>query len=377
MDEGQTIVGKYRLNSLLGMGGMASVWSATNVFTDRKFAIKFMLPQVARTPEAAHRFMLEAKVSARINHPNIIEVIDVGQTEKGALFLVMELLTGASLDAALRHEQPPMPLRDFLLFMRDVADALAAAHRSGIIHRDLKPTNVFLHTDRGGRVVPKVLDFGVSKVLEGDANDALTVHGTILGSPLYMSPEQALGADGIDGRTDVFAFGAMLFEALCGQRAYSASNLNALIIAIATTQPRPIDDLAPQLPQPLRELVRDCMMTDRTKRLGSFEPVVQRLDDLISALADSDQRLPSDRNSHPASDSVAMGDVSSRRRGDGLPASARLVPSVAPHSLPTPNAPLASPGANRPLAIGQSADQAIEARAVWRGLGRVPWTQSH
>src|SRR5207248_2672096 len=105
------------------------------------------LPQVARTPEAARRFLLEAKVSARINHPNIIEVIDVGQAEDGSLFLVMELLTGMSLDVAVRRHKPPMGAGEFLRHMRDVAQALAAAHRSGVVHRDLKPTNIFLHED--------------------------------------------------------------------------------------------------------------------------------------------------------------------------------------------------------------------------------------
>src|SRR6516162_4089599 len=259
METGQTIAGKYRLNRLLGTGGMASVWSATNVFTEREFAIKFMLPQVARTPEAARRFLLEAKVSGRINHPNIIEVIDVGQAEDGSLFLVMELLNGVSLEAAVRRQRPPMLVHEFLVLMRDVAEALSAAHRAGIIHRDLKPTNVFLHKDRDGRVVPKILDFGVSKILEEGNNTALTVVGTVLGSPLYMSPEQATGAAGIDGRTDVFAFGAILFEALSGQRAFDAPNFNALIVAIATKQPKSIDELAPNLPDPLRTLVRDCM----------------------------------------------------------------------------------------------------------------------
>jgi len=293
MEAGQTIAGKYRLNALLGVGGMATVWSATNVFTEREFAMKFMLPQVARTPEAARRFLLEAKVSARINHPNIIEVIDVGQAEDGSLFMVMELLTGASLDVGVRQQRPPMLVYEFMLIMREVAQALAAAHRSGVIHRDLKPTNVFLHKDRDGRVVPKILDFGVSKILEDEKNTALTIVGTVLGSPLYMSPEQAMGAEGIDGRTDVFAFGSILFEALSGQRAFEAPNFNALIVTIATSQPKKIDDVAPQLPEPLRALIRDCIVTDKTKRLDSFDRIVERLDAMMPELAKCDLRVPS------------------------------------------------------------------------------------
>src|SRR5579863_10156047 len=119
MEEGQTIAGKYRLNRLLGSGGMATVWSVTNTFTEREFAIKFMHPQVARTPEAARRFLLEAKVSARINHPNIIEVIDVGQTDDTSLFLVMELLTGVSLDVGTRRQKPPMTIKEFMGFMKE------------------------------------------------------------------------------------------------------------------------------------------------------------------------------------------------------------------------------------------------------------------
>jgi len=293
MEAGQTIAGKYRLNLLLGTGGMATVWSATNVFTEREFAMKFMLPQVARTPEAARRFLLEAKVSARINHPNIIEVIDVGQAEDGSLFLVMELLTGASLDVGVRQQKPPMLVYEFMLIMGEVAQALAAAHRSGVVHRDLKPTNVFLHKDRDGRVVPKILDFGVSKILEDEKNTALTIVGTVLGSPLYMSPEQAMGAEGIDGRTDVFAFGSILFEALSGRRAFDAPNFNALIVTIATTQPKSIDDVAPQLPEPLRGLIRDCIITDKKKRLDSFDRIVERLDAMMPELAKADVRLPS------------------------------------------------------------------------------------
>src|ERR1700733_5737276 len=203
MQSGQTIAGKYRLNEPIGAGGMASVWSATNVFTERQFAIKFMHPVVAKTPEAARRFLMEAKVSARVNHPNIIEIIDVGQTEDGALFMVMELLQGSSLETAMRRQSPPMVASEFISVMIDVARALVAAHKSGVVHRDLKPTNIYLHMIRESVAVPKLLDFGVSKFLEDD-NHSLTIAGTVLGSPLYMSPEQAMGLDTIDGRTDVF-----------------------------------------------------------------------------------------------------------------------------------------------------------------------------
>jgi serine/threonine-protein kinase len=305
MESGQTIAGKYRLNRLLGTGGMASVWSATNVFTEREFAIKFMLPQVARTPEAARRFLLEAKVSARINHPNIIEVIDVGQAEDSSLFLVMELLTGVSLDVAVRQHKPAMTVHEFMLLMRQVAEALNAAHRSGVIHRDLKPTNIFMHTDRDGRVVPKILDFGVSKILEEENNTSLTVVGTVLGSPLYMSPEQAMGAEGIDGRTDVFAFGSILFESLTAQRAYDGPNFNALIVTIATTEPKRIDDVAPSLPDPLRALVRDCLITNKTRRLDSFERVVERLDAMMPELEKQTGPLPFAARGERGSDATA------------------------------------------------------------------------
>jgi serine/threonine-protein kinase len=344
METGQTIAGKYRLNRLLGTGGMASVWSATNVFTEREFAIKFMLPQVARTPEAARRFLLEAKVSARINHPNIIEVIDVGQAEDSSLFLVMELLTGTSLDVAVRRSVPPMPVYEFISFMRDVAEALAAAHRSGVIHRDLKPTNVFLHKDRDGRIVPKILDFGVSKILEEENNTALTIVGTVLGSPLYMSPEQAMGAEGIDGRTDVFAFGSILFEALCGQRAFDGPNFNALIVTIATSEPKRIDDVAPHLPEPLRALVRQCLVTNKANRLESFDRIVEQLDAMMPELAKSELRLAQPHRAETPSEADlatnAIAPASDRPPAPSVHPSSLHPP---PSSMPTSNSGIATP----------------------------------
>jgi serine/threonine-protein kinase len=303
MESGQVIAGKYRLNQLLGTGGMAQVWSATNTFTERQLAIKFMLPAVAKTPEAAQRFLMEAKASARINHPNIVEIMDVGQTDEGALFLVMELLSGVVMDTALHRQIPPMTVYELIVIMLDVARALSAAHKAGVVHRDLKPTNIYLHKDRQGIAVPKVLDFGVSKFADdGGGSGALTIAGTVLGSPLYMSPEQAMGAPGIDGRTDIFAFGGILFEALVGFRCFDAPNFNALIVTIATTQPRSIDEAAPHLPEALRALVRDCLVTDRNRRLSSFDDVVERLSEIAPSLEHDPLRIPSPVSKGPPSD---------------------------------------------------------------------------
>jgi serine/threonine-protein kinase len=361
MEAGQTIAGKYRLNRPLGAGGMASVWSATNVYTDREFAIKVMLPEVASTPEAAGRFLREARVSGRLNHPNIIEVIDVGQAQDGALFLVMELLSGESLDAAVRRRDPSMSMVEFLTLMRDVAKALAAAHEAGVIHRDLKPTNIFLHIGRDGVTVPKLLDFGVSKVLDG-RSEGLTAVGTIVGSPLYMSPEQAMGAGTIDGRTDVFAFGAILFEALCGRRAYKASNLHSLIVAIATMEPRSIDEFAPDLPQDLRALVRGCMVKDKTRRLASFDVVVERLDAIIVELAGTDRRLPDPFDGVVESVRSRADGPAPRRPADRSPTTASPRDFGGTSRAPTTASPRDFGGTSPPIAIPMSAPVVLAGR---------------
>jgi serine/threonine-protein kinase len=332
MQSGQTIAGKYRLNQLLGNGGMASVWSATNIFTDRQIAMKFMLPSVARTPEAAKRFLMEAKVSARVDHPNIIEVIDVGQTEEGTLFLVIELLTGVPLEMALTRQSPRMSVHEFAVVMVQVARALAAAHRSGVVHRDLKPTNVFLHEGRDRQPIVKLLDFGISKFLEEEPTE-LTIAGTVLGSPFYMSPEQARGDEDLDERTDVYSFGAICFEALCGYRAYDALNFKSLLVKIATTAPKSIDDVAPDAPEVFRAIVRECMVVDRDKREVTMNEIALRLFAALTELETSRFRLP-----------VPKG----LEKND--PDATNLLPVIRPHDKPLPpSIPPPAPGSESSL----------------------------
>ncbi len=333
MQRGDIVAGKYRLNLPLGSGGMAEVWSATNTFTERQVAIKFMNAQVAKTPEAAARFLKEAKVSARVNHPNIIDILDVGQTEHSQLFLVMELLTGFPLETALRRQTPPMTVYEFSIVMVEVAEALAAAHKAGIIHRDLKPTNIYLHKIKDGVAIPKLLDFGVSKFLEEDTNHALTIAGTVLGSPLYMSPEQARGESNIDGRTDIFAFGAILFEALCGYRPYEAKNFNALIVKIATTKPKSIDTCAPHIPDSLRRVVRACMEPELKRRAQTFEDVIAMMRQAMPELEASQIRLPTPLIATAVIDPDATNALPVLRASDRPPPIATMgdtIPGMAP-----------------------------------------------
>jgi serine/threonine-protein kinase len=292
LESGRIIAAKYRLNRPIGSGGMAEVWSATNVTTDKEFAIKFLNADVMKSKEAAARFLKEGKVSARINHPNVIDVLDMGQTEDGRLFMVMELLTGVTLEVALRRQTPPMTLSEFAFVMVEVARALAAAHRAGVVHRDLKPTNIFLHKDKAGAAV-KLLDFGVSKFLEEDRDAGLTVAGTVLGSPLYMSPEQARGDVAIDHRSDIFSYGAIMFEALTGFRPFDAPNFNALIVNIATKIPKDVDVCAQQMPESLRNIVKLCLETNRDRRAPNLDAIGEMLFAILPELEKSPIRLPS------------------------------------------------------------------------------------
>src|SRR5947209_10727305 len=197
------LFGKYRIVRLMGEGGMGAVYEAVHPVLKKRFAIKTLLPTVAVQRDARARFLREAEAASRINHPNVVAVLDVG-TEGDTPYLVMEFLEGETLDALLAR-RTVLPVADAVDLMLPVISAVSTAHEHGVIHRDLKPQNIFLSRGPWGEAIPKVLDFGVSKLVDDGEAVALTGTQAMLGTVTYMSPEQARGARGVDARSDQYA----------------------------------------------------------------------------------------------------------------------------------------------------------------------------
>jgi len=259
---------------------MGVVLEAEHMVSGKRVAVKWMRPELASRPEAVERFLREARASARVRHPNVVDVYDVVH-EGQAAFLVMELLEGEPLTAVL--ERGGMPAHELIALLLEAMRGVAAAHREGVIHRDIKPDNIFLarETDRSLRT-PKVLDFGISK-LSGGEGLALTQTGATLGTPLYMSFEQLCGVRDIDARTDVYAFGVILYEALTGRPPYEAETFPELIVKIANTQPKPPKALRSDIPRTLDRLIQAAMAKERDQRLPSLEVMIRDLEPFATA----------------------------------------------------------------------------------------------
>lgn len=264
---------------------MGEVWSVRNERTNRDFAIKFLLPALARHPEALQRFVREAKATGQLRHPNIVSVLDAGMHDRRP-YLVMELLTGESLDECLTRVRKLRPMHTCVI-LAQVARAVAHAHGMKIIHRDLSTANIYLsQTSEDEPPIVKVLDFGVSKVLTPEHGSRIrTNDGAVLGSPAYMSPEQACGAEGVDERTDVWALGVLIYQCLTGKLPFRATNYNALMFAIASTPHEPLANHQLNLDPELVELAESCLVKDREHRLESAQAVFERLERIAYRLS--------------------------------------------------------------------------------------------
>ena len=240
---GDVIAGKYRIESVLGRGGMGVVYAARHMLSERRVAVKWMEADLQNEPDALDRFVREARAMGRIEHPNVVGVLDVG-TDGSIAYLVMDILRGESLRALMTRERQVSPALA-LATIFPVLEGVEAAHRAGVVHRDLKPENLFVVRGPDGEAqTTKVLDFGISKLTEHDSKkqDAkrLTKTGHVVGTPAYMSPEQVRGAT-IDARTDVWALSTILYEMLANRTPFEAASYGALLVAIATEPYTPLD----------------------------------------------------------------------------------------------------------------------------------------
>ncbi len=279
---------KYRLRQRLAEGGMGEVWSARHVRTDRDVAVKVLLKSLASNTEALSRFVQEARATGRLDHPSLVRVFDAGLTADGRPYLVMELLDGESLEARLHRERRLSELATCDI-LSQVADAVAMAHGEGIVHRDLSSANVFLAAPAlGGEPTPKILDFGISKVLRQRGDGWVrTEDGALLGSPAFMSPEQAEGAECADERTDVWSLGVLLYLCICGRTPFRARNHNTLMLAVMTKPHSPLRRWVPRADAELNDLAEACLIKDRDHRLATAAEFAERLRAVGRRLAQS------------------------------------------------------------------------------------------
>ncbi len=265
---------------------MGSVWLAKNEVTDREFAIKLLLPQAAEAPMAMQRFLREARVCGALRHPSILEIYDAGAAPElgGAPYLVMERLDGAALDVVLRLRGALAP-RLALDIVVQISRGRELAHEKGIVHRDLKPANVYLHRPGSGALEPKVLDFGISKIISLKAPEvALTNTAAILGSPIYMSPEQMGAAPHLDARSDVHALGVLLWELLTGKAPFAAESYNLLVVEIMKG-PRPLlHSVMPGASKRLAAIVERAFAIEPNERFASAALFADALDAELTEL---------------------------------------------------------------------------------------------
>jgi len=273
---GQTLDGRYALLGLLGEGGMGTVYLGRHVVIGRKVAVKLLHAQLAADKGVVKRFYREAQAAAAVRHKNIIEVLDVGVAPWGDPYIVMEYLEGESLGAILAR-MGPIDTSQALGVMVPALEALAAAHDAGVIHRDLKPDNVFVLRPPGEEPTVKLIDFGVSKFIGADVKTQLTQTGSLLGTPAYMSPEQARGRSDVDLRSDIYSMGVILYQMLTGALPFDGDNYNAMLISSLTDPPRPPLEVFGGFPSEAEPVVMRALSKRAEDRFDSAGEMIEAL----------------------------------------------------------------------------------------------------
>lgn len=314
---GKTLDGRYRIESVLGAGGMGMVFRATQTSVSRAVAVKTLNPALAAAPTFFERFKREAEVASRLRHPNVITVFDFGRAEDGTCFFVMELLEGRSLKEIVKGEGP-MTIRRAVTIIEQAALGLQHAHNEGCVHRDLKPHNIMVQTIDGAEFV-KVLDFGLVKAMEQEEDEQLTSTGQVLGTPQYMPPEQA-GGEPVDLRSDLYSLAGVLYYCLTGSSPYGANSVRKAL-QMALTQPVPSvasRRVGAPVPRKLEEFFRKGLAREKEDRHQSCEEFVAEMLDAVEGLPDAQlDALP--EGATPSGRESGSGSRSGARSSAGRP----------------------------------------------------------
>jgi serine/threonine-protein kinase len=272
MEIGTVLAGKYRVDRVIGRGGMGLVVQAMHLQLEQPVAVKFLLPEVLGNAQVVQRFLREAQAAVRLKSEHVARVIDVGQFDNGAPYMVLEYLDGLDLAHFPRQHLTVGLMVDFML---QASEALAEAHALGIVHRDIKPANFFITRSADGAYLVKILDFGISKAptQQGDRN--LTATMMVMGTPAYMSPEQMRASKNVDNRSDIWSLGIVLYELLQGTPPYESDTFSSMIIKVVT---EPLPPMTVRLPAGLAEIVYRCLEKDPTRRF-------QNVAELATAIA--------------------------------------------------------------------------------------------
>lgn len=390
MESGQRINGKYRLVRVIGDGGMGVVYEARHEVLGTPVALKFLHAELARKPNVAARFLREARVSATIQSPYVTRVSDVETTPEGVPFLVMELLTGESLQAHIER-RGRIPVAEAIGIMAQVLLGIEAAHAIGVIHRDLKPENVFLCETKHGFQI-KLLDFGVAKVKDTSSvaldEKGLTRPGSIMGTPEYMAPEQMFNAEYVDHRADVFSAGVILYEMLSGRRPADGDSPQEIVSQVASGRITLLRSLVPDIPEELAAVVHQAMHSHVSQRfpsaaamriaLANFSAGVsatgrEALDAPPSAVAPNLARLAQDAEGGPVAvdETVRSAEEAANLAKLVGPEAASPAPAAEPVAYGRSEPPRAAPP-REPQAAGLAAAPGAAVRCVSGGTAELP-----
>jgi serine/threonine-protein kinase len=355
---GQTIAGKYRVEKVLGKGGMGIVVGARHLGLDEPVAVKILRASMMEVDGMVSRFLREAKAASKIKSDHVVRVTDVDTRDDGVPYMVMEYLDGIDF-SDLRKQKGTFGVADAVGYVLQACDAIAEAHSLGIVHRDLKPGNLFLHSRRDGKRVVKVLDFGISKV-DGPGEQDTTKTGQMMGSPKYMSPEQMTSMRDADARSDLWSLGAILFEFLCGRPPFVADSTPRICALVLNADPPPPCSLRPDLPPELEAIILRCLEKDPDRRYADVKA-------LMAALAPYGP-APESSTSNPTVAAVAA--------RSSLPSAPRVADPTASTVVPALPTPTPTPGSGQAptvaawdaTASGETPPRASRGKRVVAGL---------